>query len=108
MVHCEKIRQACKGYGIPCELRVSSAHKGTDETMKILGQYEGRFDIICKELNLHDYSALIQQGHLTEEVYKSGDILNEKLNRKHVNTTFCGSICLTEDTIKIFINYELK
>lgn len=41
MVHCEKIRQACKAYGVPCELRVSSAHKGTDETMKILAQYEG-------------------------------------------------------------------
>lgn len=41
MAHCEKIKQACKSYGVPCELRVTSAHKGTDETMKILAQYEG-------------------------------------------------------------------
>ena len=91
MVHCEKIRQACKGYGVPCELRVSSAHKGTDETMKILGQYEGKFDIICKELNLHDYFALIQQGHLKRFICQ-GDILNEKGIRKHVNTTFGDSM----------------
>ena len=44
MSHCEKIKVACKSYGVPCELRVSSAHKGTDETMKILAQYEGRFN----------------------------------------------------------------
>lgn len=42
MAHCEKIKGACKGFGIPCDLRVSSAHKGTDETMKILAQYEGK------------------------------------------------------------------
>ncbi|KAK3099600.1 hypothetical protein FSP39_006889 [Pinctada imbricata] len=41
MPHCEKIRDSCKLYGVPCELRVSSAHKGTDETMKILAEYEG-------------------------------------------------------------------
>ncbi|XP_052795411.1 multifunctional protein ADE2-like [Mya arenaria] len=41
MAHCEKIRAACKLYGVPCELRVSSAHKGTDETKNILAQYEG-------------------------------------------------------------------
>ena len=49
MVHCEKIRQACKGYGVPCELRVSSAHKGTDETMKILAQYEGKVVSLDRE-----------------------------------------------------------
>lgn len=39
--HCEKIRSACQSYGVPCELRVTSAHKGTTETMNILAQYEG-------------------------------------------------------------------
>lgn len=39
--HCEKIRVACKTLGVPCELRVSSAHKGTSETMRILADYEG-------------------------------------------------------------------
>jgi phosphoribosylaminoimidazole carboxylase/phosphoribosylaminoimidazole-succinocarboxamide synthase len=41
MAHCEKIRAACKNYGVPCELRVSSAHKGSAETLNILAQYEG-------------------------------------------------------------------
>ena len=43
MAHCEKIKQACRSSGVPCELRVSSAHKGTDETLKILAEYEGMF-----------------------------------------------------------------
>ncbi|RUS79667.1 hypothetical protein EGW08_012551 [Elysia chlorotica] len=39
--HCEKIRTVCASLGIPCELRVSSAHKQTDQTMRLLGEYEG-------------------------------------------------------------------
>ncbi|XP_072920713.1 multifunctional protein ADE2-like [Hemitrygon akajei] len=39
--HGQKIKQACANYGIPCELRISSAHKGTDETLKIKAEYEG-------------------------------------------------------------------
>uniref|UniRef100_G3VJ88 Bifunctional phosphoribosylaminoimidazole carboxylase/phosphoribosylaminoimidazole succinocarboxamide synthetase n=1 Tax=Sarcophilus harrisii TaxID=9305 RepID=G3VJ88_SARHA len=39
--HCEKIKKACGNYGIPCELRVTSAHKGPDETLKIKAEYEG-------------------------------------------------------------------
>lgn len=41
MEFCEKIRKECKSLGVPCELRISSAHKGTEETMKILAEYEG-------------------------------------------------------------------
>nr|XP_006815446.1 PREDICTED: multifunctional protein ADE2-like [Saccoglossus kowalevskii] len=39
--HAEKIRSTCKSFGVPCELRVSSAHKGTDKTLQILSEYEG-------------------------------------------------------------------
>ncbi|GFS13171.1 multifunctional protein ADE2 [Elysia marginata] len=39
--HCEKIRAVCNSLGIPCELRVTSAHKQTDQTMRLLGEYEG-------------------------------------------------------------------
>ncbi|XP_010964409.2 bifunctional phosphoribosylaminoimidazole carboxylase/phosphoribosylaminoimidazole succinocarboxamide synthetase [Camelus bactrianus] len=39
--HCEKIKKACGSFGIPCELRVTSAHKGPDETLRIKAQYEG-------------------------------------------------------------------
>lgn len=39
--HCEKIRDHCKKLGLPCELRVTSAHKGTKETLAIIARYEG-------------------------------------------------------------------
>ncbi|XP_059196631.1 multifunctional protein ADE2 isoform X1 [Centropristis striata] len=41
MAHCEKIRKACTAYGITCILRVTSAHKGPDETLRIKAEYEG-------------------------------------------------------------------
>ncbi|XP_068071481.1 bifunctional phosphoribosylaminoimidazole carboxylase/phosphoribosylaminoimidazole succinocarboxamide synthetase isoform X1 [Danio rerio] len=41
VAHCEKIRKACASYGIPCHLRVNSAHKGPDETLRIKAEYEG-------------------------------------------------------------------
>lgn len=41
MAHCEKIKKACSSYGIPCILRVTSAHKGPDETLRIKAEYEG-------------------------------------------------------------------
>lgn len=39
--HCEKIKNSCNKFGIQCILRVSSAHKGTEETLKILSRIEG-------------------------------------------------------------------
>ncbi|XP_029563488.1 bifunctional phosphoribosylaminoimidazole carboxylase/phosphoribosylaminoimidazole succinocarboxamide synthetase isoform X1 [Salmo trutta] len=41
LAHCEKIRKACGSYGIHCVLRVTSAHKGPDETLHIKAEYEG-------------------------------------------------------------------
>uniref|UniRef100_A0A6I8RT13 Phosphoribosylaminoimidazole carboxylase; phosphoribosylaminoimidazolesuccinocarboxamide synthase n=1 Tax=Xenopus tropicalis TaxID=8364 RepID=A0A6I8RT13_XENTR len=41
LAHCEKIKKSCANYGIPCELRVTSAHKGPDETLRIKAEYEG-------------------------------------------------------------------
>ncbi|XP_066941679.1 bifunctional phosphoribosylaminoimidazole carboxylase/phosphoribosylaminoimidazole succinocarboxamide synthetase [Macrobrachium rosenbergii] len=39
--HCEKIRDHCRKLGVACELRVTSAHKGTEETLAIIARYEG-------------------------------------------------------------------
>lgn len=36
-----KIRDVCATYGITCELRVTSAHKGPDATLKVVTEYEG-------------------------------------------------------------------
>ncbi|XP_041417962.1 multifunctional protein ADE2-like isoform X2 [Xenopus laevis] len=41
LAHCEKIKKSCANYGIPCELRVTSAHKGPDETLRIKSEYDG-------------------------------------------------------------------
>lgn len=44
-----KIRDACETYGITCELRVTSAHKGPDSTLKVVAEYEGlsEFSRLC-------------------------------------------------------------
>ena len=39
--HCEKIKKACENFGIPHELRVTSSHKGPDETLRIKAESEG-------------------------------------------------------------------
>ncbi|KAF7389984.1 hypothetical protein HZH68_011841 [Vespula germanica] len=39
--HCEKIANHAKKLGLIVELRVCSAHKGTQETLRILAEYEG-------------------------------------------------------------------
>ncbi|XP_076445983.1 multifunctional protein ADE2-like [Babylonia areolata] len=41
MGHCEKIRDGCQKLGVPCELRVVSAHKATDVALAMLHEYEG-------------------------------------------------------------------
>ncbi|XP_054271184.1 bifunctional phosphoribosylaminoimidazole carboxylase/phosphoribosylaminoimidazole succinocarboxamide synthetase [Macrosteles quadrilineatus] len=39
--HCTKIANHCEKLGVKCQLRCTSAHKGTQETMQILAEYEG-------------------------------------------------------------------
>jgi len=39
--HCKKIVKTCRDLGVPCQMRVTSAHKGPAETLNILAQYEG-------------------------------------------------------------------
>jgi len=45
-----KIRDVCEVYGIQCELRVTSAHKGPDATLKVVAEYEG-LSVLNKLLN---------------------------------------------------------
>lgn len=40
--HCEEIAKHATCLGLRAQLRVCSAHKGTDETLKVLAEYEGR------------------------------------------------------------------
>jgi len=39
--HCKKILKTCRDLGIPAQMRVTSAHKGPTETLRIIAQYEG-------------------------------------------------------------------
>jgi len=41
MDHCKKIAKHLSDLGVPSQLRVTSAHKTTEETLSILAQYEG-------------------------------------------------------------------
>lgn len=38
--HCRTIKKHCESLGLNVEMRVTSAHKGTEETMKIVSYYE--------------------------------------------------------------------
>ncbi|XP_046402707.1 multifunctional protein ADE2 isoform X2 [Ischnura elegans] len=39
--HCKKIMDSCRALRLPVQMRVTSAHKGTADTMSILAEYEG-------------------------------------------------------------------
>lgn len=39
--YCIKIAKHCKELGLICQLRVTSAHKGTEGTLQVLAEYEG-------------------------------------------------------------------
>lgn len=38
----QEISQHCQVLGIPCQLRVSSAHKSTEDVLKIIAEYDGK------------------------------------------------------------------
>lgn len=38
---CKKIQERCLHFGVACILRITSAHKGPDSTLKIVAEYEG-------------------------------------------------------------------
>jgi phosphoribosylcarboxyaminoimidazole (NCAIR) mutase len=50
--YCKKIARHCKELGLICQLRVTSAHKGTEETLQILAEYEGINVILCDALSV--------------------------------------------------------
>lgn len=39
--HCMKIVAQCAAFGLQCDLRVTSAHKGTEEALRVVAEYEG-------------------------------------------------------------------
>ena len=40
--HCKKIESSLKEFGIPTDLRICSAHKGTEDALQVLQWYEGQ------------------------------------------------------------------
>ena len=59
MPHAEKIVKECQSLGVPCEVRVMSAHKATQETLNILAEYEGQ-TMLFRSLLLHYLEFSIQ------------------------------------------------
>ena len=57
----EKIKKFCQELDIPCHVRVTSAHKGTDRTLKMLAKFEGAF-ISNQQLSLVVNIVLILQA----------------------------------------------
>lgn len=45
--HCKTIAKHAKSLGLKVQLRVCSAHKGTQETLRILAEYEGIHTKVC-------------------------------------------------------------
>lgn len=44
--HCKKISKSCKDFGLQCILRCTSAHKTTNDALKVLAEYEGKYFVI--------------------------------------------------------------
>lgn len=49
--HCKKIAMHANALGLNAQLRVTSAHKGTSETLRIVAEYEGT----DKKVGLRNY-----------------------------------------------------
>ncbi|KAJ8297917.1 hypothetical protein KUTeg_024448 [Tegillarca granosa] len=79
MAHSEKIKSSCTTYGVPCELRVTSAHKGTDETLKILAEYEG---LGCSTVMFPEGAGLCAAQTLA----MSDHVIWSKIRAKQLNT----------------------
>lgn len=40
----EEVKKHVSRFGIPCDIRVTSAHKGPDMTLKVISEYEGKLE----------------------------------------------------------------
>ena len=56
--HCKKIAKHAEALGLKAQLRVSSAHKGTEETLRILAEYEGSGEKVTYRDKFFVYSFL--------------------------------------------------
>lgn len=62
IAHCEKIKKACASFGIPCILRITSAHKGPDETLRIKAEYEGMLSFLMEALKVFSIQVGLRNG----------------------------------------------
>jgi len=53
-----KIRDACESFDISCELRVTSAHKGPDATLKVVAEYEGLSELLYRAFKQNVLTAI--------------------------------------------------
>ena len=50
--HCREIAKHATALGLKPQFRVCSAHKGTEETLNILAEYEGSGENVCLKFHL--------------------------------------------------------
>lgn len=70
--HARKVEHELKGLGIPTEVRITSAHKSPDQTLKIVAEYESkakgrirfRYSRISKWLNVTTFQVTGFQQYL--------------------------------------------
>lgn len=53
--HCRSIQKHCKALGLRVEMRVTSAHKGTEETLKIVNFYESQMQKVRRFFKMTKY-----------------------------------------------------
>lgn len=61
--HCDKIAKYAQQLGLIVELRVCSAHKGTQETLRILAEYEGIGKKVLKRKITHIYLLALNRSN---------------------------------------------
>lgn len=64
--HCTKIAQHATALGLKVQLRVCSAHKGTEETLRILAEYEGSGEKVFTKIVIFPE---ISRGHYAVSDY---------------------------------------
>ncbi|CAB0010619.1 unnamed protein product [Nesidiocoris tenuis] len=92
--HARKIEKTCQIIGLPCELRVTSAHKGTEETLKIAAEYEGsgRDVVLIAVAGRSNGLGPVLSGNTTLPVINSPPV-----NSSNMSQDIWSSLCTPSD-----------
>lgn len=66
---CKKIGDHCKKLGLPFKLRVSSAHKSTEDVLQVISDYESR--ILFRQFSVYHVSVSYPTENPSSKLYFS-------------------------------------